>query len=103
MIPWAFPSKSILSTASPACYPGTSGSTAFFLPLYKHATLGLPVQERTVYCETNTLALDFRFNSLLSTARPTRYPWTSGTRAYCLPLDQHATLGLPVQEPIVYH
>ncbi|GFR75808.1 hypothetical protein ElyMa_002197100 [Elysia marginata] len=97
MLPWAFRSKSLLSTARSARYPGISGQRAYCLPLDRYATLGLQVQEHTVYRYTSMLPWAFWSKSLLSTNRPTRYPGLSGLRASCLPLDRYATRGLPVQ------
>ncbi|GFR75282.1 hypothetical protein ElyMa_002183800 [Elysia marginata] len=98
-----FRSKSILSTIRPKRYLGSSGPRAYCLPLNLHATLGLPGLLPAVYHLTNTLPWVFRSKSLLFTPRPARYPVSSGPRAYCLPLEQNATLGLPVEEPTVYH
>ncbi|GFS25208.1 hypothetical protein ElyMa_001682100 [Elysia marginata] len=84
MLSWVFRSKSLLSTARPARYPGLSGQRAYCLPLDRYATLGL------------------QSKSLLSTAKPPRYPGLSGPKAYCLPLEQHAILGFPVQDSTVY-
>ncbi|GFR58875.1 hypothetical protein ElyMa_000042600 [Elysia marginata] len=84
-LPWAFLSKSLLSTAGPACYPGPSGPRAYCLPL------------------TITIPWVFMSKSLLSTATPARYPGLSSPRAYCLPLEQHATLSFRLQGPTVCH
>ncbi|GFS20535.1 hypothetical protein ElyMa_006902000 [Elysia marginata] len=102
MLPWVFRSNSLLFTFKPTCYPGSSSPRAHCLPLDQHATLGLLVQESTVYHKTSMLPWVFRSKSLLSTTRTARYPGFTGPKAYCLPLDQHATLGLPVQKPTVY-
>ncbi|GFS06985.1 hypothetical protein ElyMa_006559400 [Elysia marginata] len=96
-------SRSLLSTIRPRRYPGLSGPRAYCLPLDRHATLGIPVQEPTVYRYTSMLPWEFLSKSPLFTIRPTRYLGSSGPRAYCSPLDQHATLGLPIQESTVHH
>ncbi|GFR90743.1 hypothetical protein ElyMa_002575200 [Elysia marginata] len=88
MLPWTFRSKSLLSTVSLAHYPGLSGLRAYCLPLDCHATLSFPVQKPTVYRYTGTLSWAFQSKSLLFTARPLRYPGSSGPRAYCLPLTK---------------
>ncbi|GFR78849.1 hypothetical protein ElyMa_004005300 [Elysia marginata] len=104
MLPWAYRSKSVLSTNRRTRYPGLSGLRAFCLPL------------------TITIPWVFWSKSLLSTIRPTRYPGPSSPRVYCLLLNrhipwafrsksllstasanQHATLGLPVQEATFNH
>ncbi|GFR75280.1 hypothetical protein ElyMa_002183700 [Elysia marginata] len=102
MLPLAFRSKSLLSTARPARFPGLSGQRAYCLPLDRYATLGLQVQEHTVYRYTSTLPWAFWAKSLLSTTKTARSPELSGPRSYFLSLDRHETLGPLVQEPNVY-
>ncbi|GFS08796.1 hypothetical protein ElyMa_003021900 [Elysia marginata] len=99
---WAFWSKRLLSTIRPTRYPVSSSPRAYCLPQDRHSTLGFPVQKPTVYHHNRTRPWAFRSKSLLSTARPARYPGLSGLRAYCLPLDRHDTLDFAVQEPTVY-
>ncbi|GFS08793.1 hypothetical protein ElyMa_003021800 [Elysia marginata] len=101
MLPWAFRSKSLLSTIKRTRYPGSSGPRAYCLLLTN--TLPSAFRSKSPCLPlTNTKTWAFRAKSLLSTIRPTRYPVSSGPRAYCLSIDRKATLGLPVQEPTVY-
>ncbi|GFR91310.1 hypothetical protein ElyMa_000840800, partial [Elysia marginata] len=86
----------------PTRYPVSSSPRAYCLSLDRHSTLGFPVQKPTVYHLNRTRSWAFQSKSLLSTARPARYPGLSGLRAYCLPLDRHDTLDFAVQEHTVY-
>ncbi|GFS20531.1 hypothetical protein ElyMa_006901900 [Elysia marginata] len=80
----------------PTRYPGSSGPRAYCPLKYQDAILGLPVQEPTVYHYTNMLPWILQSKGPLSSIRLRRYPGPSAPRSYCLPLDQHATLGFPV-------